>query len=406
MSVALSDRTEVTETVVQFFGEERRDKLIADAKALRPLLERSAPSHEANGELLPEVIEALDAMGAFKMGAPCRLGGAGVSLTVMSDVVIEIAKGCPSSAWVVSIINSCVWVASQTPLPMQEALFADGVPKISQPQTVPGTAVVDGNSLIINGRWSYGSGSHHSDWVLCRVATPDKVSFIAAVPLGDLLIENSWKVAGMKGTGSDTLVAKDVRVPIERTCRFDEMAKIKDGSEGYLLEPTDRFGYIPFLRSKALGVLVGIAEGLLEVTLKVADKPLLTTSYTKKSDSGVFQAKIGEAAAKINAAKLVMYEGSRSNDLAALEGRPLDYGERSINRGNVGIAIDLLASAVDMLMTVSGSSAFSDSNPAQRYWRDFGISSRHIAFSVDASYEIYGRYILGVEPNISPLDYI
>jgi alkylation response protein AidB-like acyl-CoA dehydrogenase len=399
----VSDHSALLEETPRVFGD--NNQLVTDAASLRPLLEDAAAAHEADGELLPEVVGALEAIGAFKMGAPRRLGGLGVSLTTMSDVVIELAKGCPSTAWVVSIINSCVWAASQTPLRMQRELFVDGVPKICQPQTVPGTAVSDGDDYLISGRWSYGSGSHHSDWALCRVAQ-DKVMMIAAVPLSDLAIENTWQVAGMRGTGSDTLIAKDVRVPADRVCLASEMVRPKDGTEGYVVELTDRFGYVPFLRSKALGVLVGIAEGLLEAAMSMADKPLLTTTYERKRDSAVFQAKVGEAAAKINAAKLVMYDGAGSNDRAAADGRSLDYAERSTNRGNVGVAIDLLTSAVDMLMTLSGSSAFANSNRAQRFWRDFGVSSRHIAFSVDASYEIYGRYKLGVDPNISPLEYI
>ena len=39
---------------------------------------------------------------------------------------------------------------------------------------------------------------------------------LALMPMSELTIEDTWFVAGMKGTGSNTIVAKDVFVPEHR----------------------------------------------------------------------------------------------------------------------------------------------------------------------------------------------
>ena len=71
-----------------------------------------------------------------------------------------------------------------------------------------------------------------------------------------------------------------------------------------------------------------------------------------------------------------------------------------------GLVVDLLQPTVDDLMNQLGSSAFVNTHVAQRYWRDFGTGVRHAVFHGDSSYEIAGRQILGVEPNLVPAEMI
>ena len=71
-------------------------------------------------------------------------------------------------------------------------------------------------------------------------------------------------------------------------------------------------------------------------------------------------------------------------------------------KGDTVFATDLLVKAVDKLMYVSGSSGFMESTPLQRYWRDLNVAARHAANVPHVGYEMYGRALMGVEPNIAP----
>jgi 3-hydroxy-9,10-secoandrosta-1,3,5(10)-triene-9,17-dione monooxygenase len=52
---------------------------------------------------------------------------------------------------------------------------------------------------------------------------------------------------------------------------------------------------------------------------------------------------------------------------------------------------------------VGGAGGFDLGNPVQRIWRDLETVVRHQILSPDLSREIYGRALLGVEPQVSNL---
>jgi alkylation response protein AidB-like acyl-CoA dehydrogenase len=156
----------------------------------------------------------------------------------------------------------------------------------------------------------------------------------------------------------------------------------------------------PILRAKALGVLVGCAEGLLEVATAKSGSPILYSVYAKKSDSSSYHASIGEAATQIKAAKRLVEDSCRRIDAVAAEGRVQSIDERTEARGEGALVIRLLHDAIERLMDLGGSSGFSTTAPAQRYWRDFATGSRHVIFNSAISYEQAGRHLLGIEPGI------
>ncbi len=148
------------------FQDELADELIGRAKSVRPLLESKAAEHEQNSELSREVVDKLTEIGVFSMAGPRRVGGLAQSSRSMARVAAELAKGCPSTAWVYTIYNSCLWFASKVPAAIQGQMFANGSPLICSPQNGIGHLVADGDSYRLTGRWSYATGSHHAAWTM------------------------------------------------------------------------------------------------------------------------------------------------------------------------------------------------------------------------------------------------
>jgi 3-hydroxy-9,10-secoandrosta-1,3,5(10)-triene-9,17-dione monooxygenase len=58
---------------------------------------------------------------------------------------------------------------------------------------------------------------------------------------------------------------------------------------------------------------------------------------------------------------------------------------------------------VDSLISAYGASAMAESNPLQAYMRDIHAASRHAVANPAANAELFGRAVLGVEPNITEL---
>ncbi|MNC99923.1 p-hydroxyphenylacetate 3-hydroxylase, oxygenase component [compost metagenome] len=56
-----------------------------------------------------------------------------------------------------------------------------------------------------------------------------------------------------------------------------------------------------------------------------------------------------------------------------------------------------------LLLTLAGAGSFADGNTLQRLWRDLEMASRHALISPEIAQEIYGRALLGVEEQMTPL---
>lgn len=391
------------------FDLDRSEELVSRARDMRPLLLATAAESEALGELVPDVVAALIQSELLNMAVPQRWKGLCAPARTMARVAAELARGCTSTAWVVTIMNTTVWRVTLMSDGAQEDLLGERIPRFCGVAVPPGKArQVDGGYVIENGRWPYASGSHHAEMFHGPIAIEGikGPAPLAIIPMSDLKIEPSWNVAGMRASGSDTVVAENVFVPSHRVPFFAKGFEYEQETRRHTGELTDFWTPLPLMRSKALGTLVGAAEGLLDCLCDgIPDKPMLWTNYRRKGDSPVFQALIGRAGAQIHAVRTLMDSMTDTIDRIALERRPMDARERAFNRGQMAVAITMLTEAVEALMNGAGSSGFLEASPAQRFWRDYSVGARHISLLPEVGYEIYGRLLLG-EPDIVRPDYV
>ena len=74
---------------------------------------------------------------------------------------------------------------------------------------------------VVTGRWGFASGSLHASWVIVGIPVVDETGEtidqgLALIPRAEISIDDTWYVAGMRGTGSNTIVADQVFVPHHR----------------------------------------------------------------------------------------------------------------------------------------------------------------------------------------------
>src|SRR5690606_2562453 len=94
------------------FADHREQALLEQAIALRPLPRSGA--REAERNLADKVFRALCELDIWWLLLPRRWGGSGLSSAAFSRINREIARGDPSVAWVVQIINGTTWISSLT----------------------------------------------------------------------------------------------------------------------------------------------------------------------------------------------------------------------------------------------------------------------------------------------------
>lgn len=297
---------------------------------------------------------------------------------------------------------------------MQEFIFPDkkNPPRLCSPTAGAGTLVPDGDHWVLNGKWAYGSGSHHSKFALVPAESPDGSMNFVALPLDEAQMEYTWKVAGMKGTGSDTVVANNVKIAANQFTRISGVGDTvslhvssngltPDARKAQLLEATDYWIGLTLLRSKTLAIIYGTALGLMDEVIKLRDKGIMFTTYEHRDESQAFQTSLGKCYAKIKVVETLLNRTCEMNDEAALEARELTKDDRIASRAQTVQAAEILTDAVIELMKLYGTSAYAEKSPAQRYFRDYMVGSSHGVFTADAGYETVGKYILGIEPNIT-----
>ncbi|MGC7098194.1 acyl-CoA dehydrogenase family protein [Amycolatopsis lurida] len=391
----------IADTEIRRAGESIADR----AGALRPVLERDRAAGDRQRRLTGDTVDALTGAGMFRLLVPRRFGGDEVGLRTAVDVAAELAHGDPAASWVVMILGSADWITGLYPESAQREVYADGPDtRVCAVLTPHSTArPVDGGWLL-NGSWAPASGCLHAQWAIVGFPMSEKDgNGLALVPMRQLRQDDTWFTAGMRGTGSNLLIGEDVFVPQRR------VLPMKAAVAGeYAVDRPDlaryRSAFMPTLATYMIGPYLGMASAALEyVTGQAGRRGISFTNYGRQSDSTAFQLVVAEAAAKVDAVRLLAHNAADVVDGHAAGGTFPDYLTRARIRLHTGYAVRQCREAVDALISAYGASAMAESNPLQAYMRDIHAASRHAVANPAANAELFGRALLGVEPNITEL---
>jgi alkylation response protein AidB-like acyl-CoA dehydrogenase len=383
-------------------------ELMARARALQPLLREHAAKTDSERRVADECIDALGAAGLFNVAVPKRYGGYQTTLRTMLDVSAAVAEGDGSAGWVVAVTNVCSWLTALFPAQAQDEVFADQQARITGVLTPSSTSQKVDGGWLVSGRWYYNSGSWWSTWAVLGVPLTDDTGEVidqglALVPAADLIIEDVWYVAGMRGTASNCLVATDIFVPSHRVISVPAAIEGKYPTP-FNREALYRSAFVPVLNLVLAGPHLGMGRAALNLVIEMAaKKPISFTFFETQAESVAFQLQMAEAACKIDAATLFCHRAAADIDHTAARGDYLDYRTRARVRADAGYAVQNVVEALTILLNAHGAGGFADASPLQRIWRDVNVAARHAVVSPTVSYEVYGKALLGVEEKITPL---
>ncbi|MDD7916402.1 acyl-CoA dehydrogenase family protein [Actinomycetospora callitridis] len=386
-----------------------RADLVGRAREIVPVLARNAPRTEAERRVVEENIALIDEAGLFSITRPRRLGGLETDIRTKLEVSRELARGCGSTAWATTLMNVCAFFAGLFPDQAQRDVL-EGSPGNRIAGVLAPTAEatrVDGGYRL-TGSWGWASGCLHAQWAVVGFPVPDEHGEVvdqglALVPMTDLSIEDTWFVAGMRGTGSNTLVARDVLVPDHRVISIPAAIGGR-----YATEHTDealyRSAFIPVAAIVLAGPQLGLAQAALDLVLEKAPKRGISyTFYDTQTEAPTVQLAVAKAASLIDAAHLFAYRAAADIDQAAVDGVYPDYAARARVRMDTGAAIENAREAIRTLVSAHGAGSFAEVSPMQRIWRDSEVASRHAVISPAISSEVYGRALLGLTDGVTAL---
>jgi 3-hydroxy-9,10-secoandrosta-1,3,5(10)-triene-9,17-dione monooxygenase len=374
---------------------------VSRARALFPLLREGARAADEARHLPREMIDALIASGLVRMQVPKSFGGTELGLTTHYEVAVELGRAYGSMGWVGSFLIDHPFFLAHFDRQAQEDVWGtDGPDALVGTSFVPvGKVEPADGGWRLSGDWAWGSGIGHCQWVMLggvvTTAEGDHQYRLFLVPTQDVEIVDTWYSAGLSGSGSDNIVAKDVFVPEHRTLYMQPVIDgTAAGAAGHE-SPMYRKPLMTYGGHAMVAPAIGIARGVVDAWQDhVRSK---ANSYTQEQVAGAIpmQLTLAESAAKIDCADLLVRRAltmAESDHQVTLE-------DRVRNRRDITYSTRLLVSAVNDLMGMAGASALRTDSPIQRGWRDVRAVACHVFCNFNAAGENYGRMAFGFPLN-------
>jgi alkylation response protein AidB-like acyl-CoA dehydrogenase len=370
-------------------NEERA--MLQRARALIPRLAERAPVAAAARQLPAQTIAEYRAAGILRILQPRRFGGQQGRFSLFSRIVEELTYGCASSAWVYAVLAEHQWIIAQYPEQAQIDVWGDDPEAVASSSLAPRAAAKP-----------VPSGCDYAQWAILgaflgQAGDPRSIAYLL-VPLSEIEIVDDWQVLGLLGTGSKSLVLRDVFVPKHRCVMVSDL--FAGTPPGALVHPDYPVLRAPrgFLVSYSLPpVCIALGRRALDIACG-ALAGRVSRGVTRVAESEVAQMAIGEAAAAIDIATLLLHTGRESSTAAVSSGRKITEAEALRARRDMTFAQHQVGWALERLCELSGARWVYDTDPLQEIRRDVMTILTHHAASRQAAMVPYGRMLLEREP--------
>jgi alkylation response protein AidB-like acyl-CoA dehydrogenase len=247
---------------------------------LGPGFAARASVHDAKDSFVAQNFAELRASGVFAAGVPKPLGGGDASYPELCAMLRTLAHYCGSTALTLSmhthVIAAAAWRWRRDPKSTElllrrvasESLFvitSGG----SDWLTASGTAEPVEGGFMINARKVFASGMPAGDLLMTQAiyddpeAAPTVLHFAIQLPNTGVAPQDSWYVLGMRGTGSQDVMIRDVFIPESGILLRRPAGRT---SPAFHLSP----GMIPL--PLVYAVYLGIAEAAYDLALATARK--------------------------------------------------------------------------------------------------------------------------------------
>ena len=199
---------------------------------------------------------------------------------------------------------------------------------------------------------------------------------------------------GLAGTGSKSLVLRDVFVPEHRCVMVSDL--FAGTPPGALVHPDYPILRAPrgFLVSYSLPpVCIALGQRALDLACRTL-AGRVSRGVTRMAESEVVQMAVGEAAAAIDVATHLLHSGRRSSTDAVSSGRRITSAEALRARRDMVYAQHQVGWGLERLCELSGARWVYDSDPLQEIRRDVMTILTHHAASRQAAMAPYGHLLL------------
>jgi 3-hydroxy-9,10-secoandrosta-1,3,5(10)-triene-9,17-dione monooxygenase len=370
--------------------------LIDRAIALRPKLIEEQAATEERTYYSQEMHEEFQRAGFYRLYIPKRYGGYEFDVPAMMRLMLETARGCPSTAWCMGLASGhALQLGSWWPEQAQSEIFGDGDFRAASVAAPIGFAERTGDGWSLTGKVSYCSGIPYSTHYMGQALTPGEQPggppgplLLFYAPRGVWEMQDDWgHTIGLKGSGSHSITFDGGTIPahwaIEGAFMVDMASD--DGTEGYRLHGNPMYlgrSLGPFTMSLGAAIIGAGFNALdqLENELRAKQTPL--PPFMPRFHDPDFQRYFGAAKAKLSMAQAAMYRAADMHmelcERAADEGVPFSYADDHLVGAIAREAYIFAWEAMEQnIWRTAGSSSTRDGERMQRMFRDMAMIAGH-----------------------------
>jgi len=381
-------------------------KMLLDrVRAVLPAIRDRAQRTHDDGKVPDETMAELKAAGLFRIVQPARYGGFEMNPNILYDIQMMIGTACVSTAWVYGLLAVHNFQLALFDDRAQAEVWGDDPDTLvsSTYQPVGTVTRVDGG-FRLTGRWRFSSGSQHCNWIFLGSMAPPleeggmPVMTTFLLPRPDYqVIEGTWDVFGMRGTGSLDIVVEDAFIPAHRTHTMIEGFEIDD-QKGLSVNTAPLFR-MPwgqqFARIVATAQIGGL-QGALDAFVEIAKKRVSTANFQAMTADPHAATVAARVASDIQEMRSTLHRTFDDMMVHLEAAGTIPFEERLRYRYEAATIARRCATGVDSLMAVLGSAAIYASSPVYPFWRDIMASRAHFANNPDALAVSVGGHMMGV----------
>jgi len=356
------------------------------------LIESKSDEQRQNRQMSKEVVEALKECGFYKMLLPKKWGGTEHKPQAFFTEQMRIAEADMSTAWASGIIAVHAFQIALMSEKAQEEVYSSGPNTLASSSYNPVGAKAEmcEGGFMLSGRWGWSSGSEHCTWALLGGVIPGDGYRTFLVPRTQYIIEDTWNVMGLQGTGSnDVVIAEPIFVPEHRTHRQMDGFNCVHNQESPMYDLSWAQTFVRVVNTAAIGALKKAVKVFVESRTGPA-----TTDMTKLANDVETQERLARVMNTIAELEAVMIHNF--NKMEAADWKP-SIEERILYRYQASLVIEKAIGAIDTLFDVAGGRSVFHGHPLQNLWHDIHIARCHVANNPTAFGRNLGSVTMGME---------
>ncbi len=362
------------------------DELVERARALAPIIRERAAGHAQTRRVAPDVIAAIRQAGLFRVLQPQRWNGFEMHPQVFADIQFELGRADMSTGWVYGVLGCHNFQMGlfdeQAQIDVWGENDAASIASTFQPG---GIATPVAGGYRFSGQWKFASGCDHADWVFLG-GMLDGEFLTCLLPRDQYEIVDSWHVSGLKGTGSQDILVKDVVIPEHRVHRSSD--GFRCDSLGNRVNPgwLYRLPFHQVFIRAITGSAIGALQGMIDAFSDYAQTRISVVAGATAKDPDALLA-LGEAVVTVDELRCVARRNFAALETYARQGIVPPFEERLRYKYQASAVTERCLAAARALFENAGGTGLFDRHPFSRIYSDLIAARQHAA----AQYRLAGR---------------